>query len=100
MPSTRVNSKSWLWYANVSPRAFARSAARLKSAATRRQPSAEGVAQAEPAVDRHDADVLDGADGSAIDHPLDRPAIALGAGDQPAGLGEEARLAADLAHQA
>ena len=59
----------------------------------------QGPAQPHARGRRGHAQVLDRADRAVVHHPLDGADVALGAGDQPGRAGQEARLAADLAHQ-
>src|SRR4051812_20822560 len=60
----------------------------------------QGMTQAHPPEAGDDPEVLDGPDRPPIHHPLDGPAISLGARDEPGRDREEPRLPADLAHQA
>src|SRR5262249_16397536 len=60
----------------------------------------QGPAQPQAAVRGDHAQVLDRANRAAVHHALDGAAGSRGAADQPGRRGQEARLAADLAHQA
>src|SRR5208282_4584524 len=59
----------------------------------------EGPAQSDAPVRGNHPKVLDRADGAVVHDALNRGNVALGTGDQPRGPGQEAGLAADLAHQ-